>query len=169
LIEIYCFRTVSKLLEARETDGAEDILLVTTFTCFEKESSHNKKMAVNANSVHLEHLVIDSGAIIKGEGFNYFKCSKKFWTVQEVLGEIRDSRARHLLASLPFEIEVREPTDRGMRAVIEFARKTGDLGQLSLVDLKVLALTYDLEVEINGTSFIRTEPKVREGWSMSIE
>ena len=115
---------------------------------------------MDVNSVNLEHLVIDSGAIIRGQGFNYFNCSKKFWTVQEVLGEIRDSRARRLLDSLPFEIEVRSPTDRAMRAVVEFARQTGDLGQLSMVDLKVLALTYDLEVETNGTRFIRTEPKV---------
>ena len=80
--------------------------------------------------------------------------------MQEVLGEIRDSKARHLLESLPFEIEIRNPSESGMRAVVEFAQKTGDLGHLSLVDLKVLALTYDLEVETNGMRFIRTEPKV---------
>lgn len=114
---------------------------------------------MDPNAVHLEHLVIDSGAIIRGQGFNYFNASKRFWTVQEVLGEIRDSKARHLLASLPFEIEVRSPSDSAIRAVVEFARKTGDLGQLSMVDLKVLALTYDLEVETNGTKYIRTEPK----------
>lgn len=115
---------------------------------------------MDPTAVHLEHLVIDSGAIIRGQGFNYFNCAKRFWTVQEVLGEIRDSKARHLLSTLPFEIEIRSPSENAMRAVVEFARKTGDLGQLSMVDLKVLALTYDLEVETNGMKYIRTEPKV---------
>ncbi len=111
-------------------------------------------------NLELEHLVIDSGAIISGQGYGYFNQAKKFWSVSEVLSEIRDSKSRHLLASLPFEIEIRSPSDSAMRAVIEFARKTGDIGHLSVTDLKVLALTYDLEVEVNGTKFIRTEPQV---------
>lgn len=111
--------------------------------------------------VNLEHLVIDAGAIINGQGFSYFNRSKKFWTVVEVLNEIRDGKSRALLASLPFEIQVRIPSDAAMKAVIEFSRKTGDLSQLSMNDLKIIALTYDLEVETNGLAGIRSEPAVR--------
>jgi PIN domain of ribonuclease len=42
--------------------------------------------------------------------------------------------------------------------VVDFSRKTGDFSTLSSVDLKVLALTYMLEVEANGTARLRTEP-----------
>ena len=46
-------------------------------------------------------------------------------------------------------------------AVIDFARKTGDYTQLSVPDLKVLALTYMIEREQNGLSNIRAEPPLR--------
>lgn len=43
-------------------------------------------------------------------------------------------------------------------AVVEFAKKTGDLRELSRTDLLVLALTYMLDVEANGAGRLRTEP-----------
>ena len=45
--------------------------------------------------------------------------------------------------------------------MIDFARKTGDYTQLSVPDLKVLALTYMIEREQNGLSNIRVEPPLR--------
>ncbi len=42
----------------------------------------------------------------------------------------------------------------------DFARKTGDYGSLSAVDLMVLAVTYDLEAEHCGTDHLNKEPKV---------
>lgn len=44
---------------------------------------------------------------------------------------------------------------------MEFARKTGDLRELSRVDLHVLALTYQLEVEVSGGKHLRQEPLAR--------
>ena len=58
----------------------------------------------------LEHLVVDSGAIIKGCGYEFHKTSKRFWTVQDVVNEIRDSKSLHLLETLPFELEIRSAT-----------------------------------------------------------
>ena len=55
----------------------------------------------------LEHLIVDSGAIIKGCGYEFHKTSKRFWTVQDVINEIRDSKSLHLLETLPFELEIR--------------------------------------------------------------
>jgi RNA-binding protein NOB1 len=94
----------------------------------------------------LENLIIDSGAIIKGCGFDFHKVAKRFWTVQEVLAEIRDSKSLHLLETLPFELEIRVPSDKAMKAVAEFSRKTNDFAALSLTDLKLIALTYQFEV-----------------------
>lgn len=42
--------------------------------------------------------------------------------------------------------------------VISFARATGDLQTLSDVDLKLMALTYTLEVQIHGTQHLRERP-----------
>lgn len=44
--------------------------------------------------------------------------------------------------------------------VREFAKYTGDLGFLSPVDIKVLALQLQLEKEYVGTSHIHFAPKV---------
>lgn len=44
--------------------------------------------------------------------------------------------------------------------MIEFSKKTGDYGVLSVPDLKVLALTYTLEKRENGEINIRKEPLI---------
>ena len=90
----------------------------------------------------LKHLVLDSGAIIKGVGISLTTKAEKFWTVPEVLAEIRDKRARAALASLPFTLEEKEPSHDAMVFMSRFAQQTGDYGTLSKTDLKVLALSY---------------------------
>lgn len=44
----------------------------------------------------------------------------------------------------------------------EFAKKTGDYASLSATDIKVLALTYQLEVEVNGSEHLKTEPQMKK-------
>ena len=46
----------------------------------------------------------------------------------------------------------------GNVSVSEFAKKTGDYRSLSAVDIKVIALVYDLEKEHVGTEHIKTQP-----------
>lgn len=44
--------------------------------------------------------------------------------------------------------------------VNEFSKKTGDYASLSLADIKVLALTYELEVEVQGNAdHLNKEPR----------
>jgi len=57
----------------------------------------------------------------------------------QVLAEVKDKQARHVLATLPFELRVRDPDEDAVRAVRRFARLTGDLGALSEPDIKVRA------------------------------
>jgi RNA-binding protein NOB1 len=77
-----------------------------------------------------------------------------------VIDEIRDSKARSHLESLPFELQVREPTAEGLAQIVEFSKKTGDYSSLSAVDIRILALLYDLEKEgCNTMSHIRKDPK----------
>lgn len=106
----------------------------------------------------LEHLVVDSGAIIKGCGFGFHNVAKNFWTIPEVLDEIRDEKSRNLLMRLPFTLETKIPSDDAMAFVSDFARKCGDYSALSLTDLKLIALTYQLEVLEGGEAHLRKEP-----------
>ncbi|CAN0035164.1 unnamed protein product, partial [Phaeothamnion confervicola] len=63
----------------------------------------------------LKHLVIDTAAIIKGAGMTLAGHAERFWTVPEVLQEVRDKKARHHLDTLPFELQLREPSDEALR------------------------------------------------------
>lgn len=62
------------------------------------------------NNLHLDYLVIDSNAIIRGHGLELFTKGKKIVTIPEVLAEIRDSKAKEHLERLPFEIELKNPS-----------------------------------------------------------
>lgn len=105
-----------------------------------------------------KYLVIDTSTFIKETQFDRFNASE-LYTVDEVLREVRDKKARKYLVSIPFRIKVREPSPEAIKAVISFAQKTGDYGSLSSTDIKVMALTYTFEAEQYGTANIRTSPK----------
>ncbi|CAG8438264.1 581_t:CDS:2 [Ambispora leptoticha] len=110
----------------------------------------------NKNKNEVISLVLDSGSLIKGTPVRHL--AEKFYTVPEVLAEIRDKKSRDYLAQLPFELISLTPSDQALKEVINFSKKSGDFSSLSVVDIKVLALTYMLEVEANGTTRIRKEP-----------
>lgn len=46
-------------------------------------------------------------------------------------------------------------------SVTEFSKKTGDYPSLSATDIKVLALTYQLELEHVGCQHLKKEPEVK--------
>ena len=46
----------------------------------------------------------------------------------------------------------------GKTTVTDFSKLTGDFKSLSVTDLKVLALTYMIEVQKNGLKNIKTAP-----------
>ncbi|KAL1917901.1 uncharacterized protein VTP21DRAFT_3735 [Calcarisporiella thermophila] len=103
------------------------------------------------------NLVLDTAAFVRQVPLRHL--AQNFVTIPEVLAEVRDERAREYLNNLPFKIQVRTPTEEAVKAVVSFSKKTGDFPSLSMVDLKVLALAYMVEVECNGTRRLRTEPQ----------
>jgi len=103
-------------------------------------------------------LVLDSAAFIKQVKIETI--GQEFFTLPEVIKEIRDSKARHFLANFPFEIKEMSPDPAAFQAVVAFSKETGDYPSLSLTDLKVLALTYTLEHQVHGNvDHIRTTPQ----------
>lgn len=109
----------------------------------------------------LKALVLDSGALIKGGGGGELERSAhKVYTVQEVVAEIKDAVTRQRLQVLPYELDVREPSHESVKHVISFAKQTGDYHVLSLTDVKVIALTYQLECELSDGrgSHLRSQP-----------
>ncbi|GMH38018.1 hypothetical protein BSKO_05902 [Bryopsis sp. KO-2023] len=78
---------------------------------------------------------------------------------KEVLAEVRDKKSREWLDRLPFGIDVEEPDEDCLKAVVRFARATGDLSFLSEVDVRVIALTRSLEKSVHGLENIKGLPE----------
>ena len=106
----------------------------------------------------MKYAVIDSGPLIKGVRLETIG-AERYVTVPEVLLELRDRHVRERLASLPFELETREPSQEALDVIRKFAKLTGDLPALSAIDIRVLALAWLLEKETkNGVEHLRTTP-----------
>ncbi|NXU97830.1 NOB1 protein, partial [Cettia cetti] len=115
----------------------------------------------HADMARVPHVVADTGAFLSAAPLQ--DIADALYTVPEVLAEIRDRPARRRLAALPCELRVRRPRPELLRFVTEFSKKTGDYASLSAADLQVLALTCQLQAEIDGPGCVRWEPpdKVR--------
>ncbi|XP_040266102.1 RNA-binding protein NOB1 [Bufo bufo] len=107
-------------------------------------------------SSKVSHVVADSGAFLRNAALQ--EIGAHIYTVRDVVNEIRDKPTRRRLAVLPYELLFREPKAESIQLVTDFSKKTGDYVSLSATDIKVLALTYQLEVEHVGTEHIRKEP-----------
>jgi len=59
-------------------------------------------------------------------------------------------------------LQVREPKAESVKYCVEFAKKTGDYASLSGIDIKVIALTYELEVDNLGSDHLRKEPVISQ-------
>ena len=76
------------------------------------------------------------------------------------IDEIRDKETKQRLKALPYELQFLEPDSEAIKIVSDFSKKTGDFASLSATDIKVLALTYMLEVRHVGIDHLLSEPKV---------
>uniref|UniRef100_A0A3B3XYU9 RNA-binding protein NOB1 n=1 Tax=Poecilia mexicana TaxID=48701 RepID=A0A3B3XYU9_9TELE len=107
----------------------------------------------------VEHVVADAGAFLKQAPLQEF--GQNIYTLREVLDEIRDRTTRRSLAVLPYQLTFREPNPEHIRTVTEFSKKTGDYPSLSATDIKVLALTYQLQLEHVGSQNLKAEPDLK--------
>ncbi|XP_038003729.1 RNA-binding protein NOB1 [Motacilla alba alba] len=110
-----------------------------------------------ADMARVPHVVADTGAFLSAAPLQ--DIADALYTVPEVLAEIRDRPARRRLAALPCELRVRRPRPELLRLVTEFSKKTGDYPSLSAADLQVLALTCQLQADIDGPGCVRWEPQ----------
>uniref|UniRef100_G3Q011 RNA-binding protein NOB1 n=1 Tax=Gasterosteus aculeatus TaxID=69293 RepID=G3Q011_GASAC len=107
----------------------------------------------------VSHVVADAGAFIKRAPLQ--EIGSIIYTLRDVVNEIRDKPTRKSLSFLPYQLTFKEPQPEHVRLVTEFSKKTGDYPSLSATDIKVLALTYQLELEHVGSQHLRKEPAVK--------
>ncbi|KAI0750999.1 Nin one binding Zn-ribbon like-domain-containing protein [Daedaleopsis nitida] len=94
-----------------------------------------------------KHLVLDAGPLLSLSPLRGL--AQTYYTVPQILDELKDKRAREhferLGLSAGVSIEVKGPATASVAHVIQWAKKTGDYSVLSHADLCVLALTYELD------------------------
>lgn len=114
--------------------------------------SLEEKKAVN-------FLIVDSSVLIRRAPLK--DLAEKVYAVEAVVSEIKDIKTRESLQVLPYEFNFKEPTSDSIRFVSQFAKKTGDFHNLSVVDLHLIALTYQICKEnMNAEEFaqLKAEP-----------
>ncbi|XP_045484288.1 RNA-binding protein NOB1 isoform X2 [Pieris rapae] len=108
----------------------------------------------------IKHLVVDTTAFIKAEDLQ--KIAENVYTVQEVVDEITNDRQRRKLVVLPYDLKVKDVFTENIKFMTEFSKKTGDYTSLSATDIKIMALTYQMEKEISGIEHLKTEPTMQK-------
>merc|ERR1719334_1017398 len=109
-----------------------------------------------SSSMSAHHIIVDSGGFISNAPIK--DLAPNVYCTQDVVNEIKDKATKQRLQVLPYSINFREPSADSIATVSAFAKKTGDYRSLSATDVKLIALTYQLEKEHVGTSHLRCEP-----------
>lgn len=109
---------------------------------------------------NIKHLVVDTTAFIKAESLQ--EIAENLYTIQEVIDEITNERQRKKLMVLPYDLIVKDVFLENIKFITEFSQKTGDYRSLSAVDIKVMALTYQMEKEKLGTAHLKTAPTTQK-------
>ncbi|KAJ6220258.1 hypothetical protein RDWZM_006070 [Blomia tropicalis] len=104
----------------------------------------------------VKNLIVDSGAFILRSPIQDY--GENIFTISDVVGEIKDESTREALQVLPYELKYREPTEDDVKFVANFAKRTGDFNQLSVTDIRLLALVVRLEKEINNGINLKEAP-----------
>ncbi|EPY52179.1 ribosome biogenesis protein Nob1 [Schizosaccharomyces cryophilus OY26] len=97
----------------------------------------------------ITHLVLDTGGIICSSSL-LRNSAEKFYTTPRVVQEIRDEASRRNFELWGGQVIQRVPKQEFIKKVSDFAKQTGDFASLSITDIHILALTYELEYEFNG-------------------
>ncbi|XP_043270864.1 RNA-binding protein NOB1 [Venturia canescens] len=106
----------------------------------------------------VKYLVVDTSAFIRNVPLQ--DIGVNIITDQNVVNEIRNKRQLRRLVVLPYDLVIKDTFAENIKFVTEFAKKTGDYTSLSATDIKVIALTYQLEKEHVGTSHLKEVPQV---------
>jgi RNA-binding protein NOB1 len=114
----------------------------------------------------VDTLIVDAGPIISSASTPsyYLTTAERIFTTPAVISEIRDKTTRLRFETIwkPF-LTVKAPRVESLKFVVEFAKKTGDYKALSSTDLGLIALAYELELEVaEGDQRLRNLPGQKE-------
>ena len=94
------------------------------------------------NNKELIFMILDTSFFIKLTPLDLDK--NKYLTTQYIVNEIRDQKARDFYQLNKNFIEIKNPTKDSIRKVSKFAEESNDLAYLSIADLSIMALAYEI-------------------------
>lgn len=103
-------------------------------------------------------LVLDAHPLITQPAAVLQKLAQEFYTTPGVFREIKDENSRQQLILWGDQLQVKQPSAEAIEKVSAFAKLTGDFAVLSMNDVHIIALAYELEVELNGDERLRKYP-----------
>lgn len=103
-------------------------------------------------SAHVRALVLDATPLITQPYTHYQNFAEKFYTTPTIIQEIKDVQARKNLEIWQSvgNLQMVHPSEESIKKVSQFAKLTGDYSVLSANDIHILALAYQVEVQLNN-------------------
>lgn len=98
----------------------------------------------------VQALVLDATPLITQHVNNLQSYANQFYTTPTVYNEIKDENAKQNLLLWGDKLIVRHPLPEYIKKVTDFSKLTGDFVVLSANDIHIIALTYELECELNN-------------------
>lgn len=83
-----------------------------------------------SSKINTKSIILDTGAIINGFHFDNMN-DLIFYVPKSIVEEIRDSKSKRILYSLPYELKILDPSDENLSLVKSYAMRTGDFANLS--------------------------------------
>lgn len=103
-------------------------------------------------------LVLDAAPLITQSASALQQFASAFYTTPGVHAELQDEHTRNQLLLWAENLVVRQPKQEFVDKVSSFAKLTGDFAVLSMNDIHIIALAYELEHEKNGNVHLRKYP-----------
>lgn len=99
---------------------------------------------------NIRSLVLDAGPLITQSASALQQHAQEFYTTPGVHSELKDEAVRQQLILWGDNLKIRHPKSDSIQKVTSFAKLTGDYAVLSVNDLHIIALAYELECEQNN-------------------
>ncbi|KAG5422196.1 nob1 [Candida metapsilosis] len=99
---------------------------------------------------HVKTVILDAGPLITQPATTLQQYAHEYYTTPGVHSELKDEYARQQLVLWGDQLKIKQPSQGSIDKVIKFAKLTGDYSVLSVNDLHIIALAYEMEIQSGG-------------------
>lgn len=112
-------------------------------------------------SKSVDSWVLDATPLITQPASTLQQFANSFYTTPGVKAELKDEHSRNQLLLWADRLVVRQPKQLSIDRISSFAKLTGDYSVLSMNDIHIIALAYEIEIEKAGADKLRRFPGQR--------